>query len=91
MASRYTEPLTRILNAYPMGPGMLLALETYVKTVVESATARAEDELSRAVCEGLCSSPRGLKCLACYNAEANVPQMLQLDAEREIAERKPKG
>jgi hypothetical protein len=70
---------------------MLLALETYVKTVVESATARAEDELSRAVCEGLCSSPRGLKCLACYNAEANVPQMLQLDAEREIAERKPKG
>jgi hypothetical protein len=67
---------------------MLLALETYVKTVEDRAEARAEDKLAEAVCEQLHTGPaKGLKCLACYNAEANVPEMLKLEAEREIGER----
>jgi hypothetical protein len=71
-----------------MGPGLLMALETYVKTMEDGAEARAEDKLAQAVCEQLHAGPaKGLKCLSCYNAEAGVPEMLKLEAEREIGER----
>ena len=92
MSSRHTEPLTRIIMAYPPGsPGLLIALETYIKTASDQHVARTQDDMAAAVCEGLCVRPRGLKCLACYESEKLVPEMLKVEAEREIAERIKRG
>lgn len=93
MASRYTEPLMRILMTYPPGsPGLLVALETYIKTCLDRAHAEFNNELASTVCEGLHNGPaKGLKCLACYEAEVQVPMQMQVEAEREIGERAGKG
>jgi hypothetical protein len=89
--SRHHDPLGRILNAYPPGLALLTALDTYIRTCEDTARSRARDEVASTVCEGLHAGPaQGLKCMACYQAEANAPYLMQVEAEieREREERK---
>lgn len=73
--------------AYPPGsPGLLLALETLMKTALDTAKAEFDNDLAQEVCEGLHDGPaKGLKCRACYEAEKEVPMMLQVQEELEAA------
>ena len=89
--SRHIDPLTRIMNAYPVGLSLLTALDTYVRTCEDTARIRAKDEIASTVCEGLHAGPaQGLKCGACYQAEMGAPYVMQVEAEmeREREERK---
>jgi hypothetical protein len=88
--NRHTEPLMRILNTYPPGPGMVMALETYCATVESRARDQGREEvrgdIAATVCQGLhASPPRGLVCEACHNAEVMAPINAQMMTELEEA------
>jgi len=86
--SRHGESLNRIVAAYPVGPGLIAALETYCKTVEDQAFTRAKDHVAEGVCEGLHSGEaKGLKCLKCYMAEQHFHQEEIVSAEIASANR----
>jgi len=84
--TKHGEPIMKILSAYPPGPVLAMALETYVQTQEENAREKAREEVPTGVCEGLHSGPgRGLVCRACHDAEVGAPFVAQVEAEIEIA------
>ena len=86
--TKYGEAIMRIMAAYPPGPFVTQALETYIQTQVEQAVAVAKEEVPEGVCEGLHPGPpRGLVCRACYDAERGAPQLVQLMAEIEAQQK----
>jgi len=89
--SRYGEPLSRILAAYPVGPGLVAALETLIKTAEANVQVRHRDELAASVCEGIHPGkpPSGLKCRTCYETEALVSVEAGVVAEMRTASRQP--
>jgi hypothetical protein len=82
--TRHGEALNRILAAYPPGPGLIAALETYCRTIEEQGARRDANELAATVCEGLHhGEAQGLKCLKCYMAEQHFTQEAVIEAEIE--------
>jgi hypothetical protein len=83
---RHQGALTRIWETYQGGPGLMIALETYINTQQGVAADQARAVMAEAVCEHLHDGPpSGIKCLSCYSAEANVRETLVVEAEREAS------
>lgn len=90
--TKHGEPIMKILNAYPPGPVLAMALETYVQTQEELARDRTKEEVPAGICEGLHSGPgRGLVCKSCHDAEVGAPFEAQVIAEIEIARARNQG
>ena len=90
--TRHTDPLTRILNTYMGGPGIIPALTAYIEGQMAQAAERAREDMAEAVCERLHDSrPAGIKCLSCYSAEMNVKETLLVESEIEAARREPRS
>ena len=87
--SRWGEPLTRILAAYPPGPGLIAALETLIKSAEAQVQTRSRDELAAAACEGIHpgKAASGIKCLTCYETMALAPVEATVAAEVATARR----
>lgn len=89
--TKYGEGIHRILISYQATgiPTTVLALETYLKTMIDQALTAAKDELANSVCEGLHDGPgKGLKCRSCYDAENGVQTLLDVEAEIAAAKEK---
>ena len=91
--TKHTDPITRILDAYPPGPGALLALETYCKTVEENALNRGRVEAQATTADTVCwriheGPASGLICQACYEAERLTPYVLQVQADMDMDKEK---
>ena len=86
--TRHGEILNRIVQSYPAGLGLVVALEAYVGTVEAQAYSKAKDEVAGTVCLGLHNGPpKGLACAACVQAEAIAPMLATVSAEIEMAKR----
>ena len=84
--TKHGEVVMKLLAAYPAGPFLAAAVETYIQTVEDKAIARTREEVPTGVCEGLHSGPpRGLVCRACHDAEVGAPFEAQVLAEIEMA------
>ena len=86
--TRHTDPLTRILNTYMGGPGLIPALTAYIEGQMARAAEDARDTMAEGVCEHLHDGrPSGIKCLSCYYAEQNIRETLLVEAEIEAAKK----
>jgi len=84
--TRHGEIINRLLQTYPSGLGLVVALETYIGTAEAQAYSKAKDEVAGTVCLGLHNGPpKGLACAACVQAEALAPMVAAVSAEIEIA------
>ena len=84
--TKWGEPVSRVLAAYPPGPGLIAALETLIRTAEDVTRTKMKDELAAQVCEGLHGGePSGLKCRACYEAEQLIPMEMTVAAEIAMA------
>jgi hypothetical protein len=84
--TKHADPIQRILAAYGQGPGLISALETYVKTVEDNARRDGQVDVAKEVCIGLHNGPpKGVMCSSCHDAEVNAPMMMNVEAEIEMA------
>lgn len=82
--TRYGEGISRIVAAYQPGPMMVAALEALVQTIQQHAITTYRDTVAQSVCEGIHEGPpTGLKCLACYEAEAQFGMQQTVQGEIE--------
>jgi len=74
--------LSKILNTYSAGPGLMEALNTYCNTQLEMGERDAIKKQASDVCEGLHITPaKTLKCRQCYEAEQNFSETEKVLAE----------
>lgn len=90
--ANHTVIINKLLMTYPVGPGLVSALEAYIGTVEQRAISRSVDEVAEKVCLRIHDGPaKNLICGACQQAEEMVPMQMTVDAEIAAARSRNRG